>query len=217
MTLSWLLLAATATTFPPTSGSPQDTSYHATDWSARLRADTKNQANWDPITPPRSDRSQTVDEQGHYSAAGTDVNVQVRFFKVENINLAEGSMRIKIWMRMRWTDDRLSWNESAYGGITETLYRVDNSMGSMASEIWVPDLQPYNAITGFVQSLEPAMARVSSDGSVFWSRPGSLDLLCKFSGLVAFPYGPQGECPGSICPAARGVFRGTSHLLLPEV
>ena len=37
-------------------------------------------------------------------------------------------------------------------------------------------------------SLEPVYATVSSDGTVFFSRPGTLEVMCKFSGLVAFPY-----------------------------
>ena len=32
------------------------------------------------------------------------------------------------------------------------------------------------------------MAIVQSSGSVFFSRPGMLDVMCKFSGLAAFPY-----------------------------
>ena len=29
---------------------------------------------------------------------------------------------------------------------------------------------------------------VSSSGEVFLSRPGTLEVMCKFSGLVAFPF-----------------------------
>lgn len=39
-----------------------------------------------------------------------------------------------------------------------------------------------------MHTLEPSLARVNSSGTVFWSRPGSLDVMCKFSGLVAFPF-----------------------------
>ena len=46
----------------------------------------------------------------------------------------------------------------------------------------------YNAISGFTSSLEPAFATVTSNGDVFHSRPGTLEALCKFSGLVAFPF-----------------------------
>ena len=37
-------------------------------------------------------------------------------------------------------------------------------------------------------TLEGQLASVSSDGSVYWSRPGMMDVLCKFSGLVGFPF-----------------------------
>ena len=41
---------------------------------------------------------------------------------------------------------------------------------------------------GIVHTLEPAYAMVSHTGRVFLSRPGSLEVMCKFSGLVAFPF-----------------------------
>ena len=39
-----------------------------------------------------------------------------------------------------------------------------------------------------MHTLEPAFAQVQSSGRVFLSRPGTLDVMCKFSGLVAFPF-----------------------------
>ena len=56
------------------------------------------------------------------------------------------------------------------------------------SEIWLPDFVPYNAYRSFGETMESVQARVGSDGDVFWSRPGTLDLLCRFSGFVAFPF-----------------------------
>ena len=32
------------------------------------------------------------------------------------------------------------------------------------------------------------MPLVHSDGRVYWSRTGTLDVLCRFSGLAMFPY-----------------------------
>ena len=49
-------------------------------------------------------------------------------------------------------------------------------------------MQPYNSNDGIVHTLEPASARVDQHGEVFFSRPGMLDVMCKFSGLVAFPF-----------------------------
>ena len=56
------------------------------------------------------------------------------------------------------------------------------------SEVWVPDLTPYSLQEGLVNTMEPTMLTVSSSGSVYMARPGTLKLLCKFSGLVAFPF-----------------------------
>ena len=158
-------------------------------WSSKLRRDVLARDELDIDVPPTSDRAASATaELGHYSDAGTDVALTIRFFKVENVRPAEASMRLKVWVRMSWIDLRLAWNESAYGGLSETTYRVDGDPTGEVSQIWAPDLQPYNAITGFVGTLEPSFAKVQSNGRVFWSRPGSLEVLCKFSGLVAFPF-----------------------------
>ena len=114
---------------------------------------------------------------------------QIRFFKVESVAAAAGAMRLKIWFRLQWTDSRLSWNESEFGGITQMwMNEIDGSSENGALEIWVPDLTPYNTRDPIVRSLEPVQALVYSNGRVFWSRPGILDIMCKFSGLSAFPF-----------------------------
>ena len=60
--------------------------------------------------PPISGRSAT------YSQAGTDVQIQLRFFKLESVDAARGNMRIKVWLRMKWVDQRLQWHPAKYGG-----------------------------------------------------------------------------------------------------
>ena len=64
----------------------------------------------------------------------------------------------------------------------------DTRPTSMNSEIWVPDVAPYNSYYSMADTLDPAPLRVLSDGRVYLSRPGNLDVMCKFSGLVAFPF-----------------------------
>ena len=118
------------------------------------------------------------------------VQLDVRFFKVESVDMAQGSMRLKIWYRMTWQDSRLSWDPADYGGITFTHFLAQTAVGVpvFEAEIWTPDLQPYNAMESLVNTLDPTMARVFHDGTVFFSRPGSLETMCRFSGLVAFPF-----------------------------
>ena len=96
-------------------------------------------------------------------------------------------MQLKIWLRMTWTDTRLAWNEAEYGGITETFFHGEGIAGGETTEIWLPDISVYNGNSGLGETMEPGIARVRSNGEVYYSRPGTLDVLCKYSGLVAFP------------------------------
>lgn len=157
---------------------------HATALHNHLMADYVKQV------PPESVR--TVDPaadglygSGNYSDAGTDVHVQVRFFKLEEISMVTGSMKIQTWFRNWWQDERLSWDPAAFGNITEI-----NLGGTWLEEpdIWLPDVRVYNSKDSLQNRFDQVYATVDSSGNVFYSRPGVLDVLCKFSGLVAFPY-----------------------------
>ena len=83
------------------------------------------------------------------------------------------------WRRQRLRQGgALAWNASEYGGITWLPFLGNSLSAPEDTEIWLPDLQPYNTITGIIDSLDAAVAQVSSDGTVFWSRPGLLDVMC---------------------------------------
>jgi hypothetical protein len=53
------------------------------------------------------------------TSAGTDVSMQIRFFKVDAVEAALGTLRVKVWWRSSWADTRLAWDPAEYGGITE--------------------------------------------------------------------------------------------------
>ena len=161
---------------------------YANTYASALRTAITTAPGFDKLVPPNSDRSRTsTEELGTYSNTGTDVKVSIRFFKVEEVKVSEGLMRLKVWWRMKWRDDRLAWNASHYGGLTETYYLADEVTKSEVTEIWLPDIQPLNVKSGLYHTLEPSMAKVNSDGDVYWSRPGSLEIMCKFSGIIMFP------------------------------
>jgi nicotinic acetylcholine receptor len=156
----------------------------------KIRSDIMGRDNYSPYFPPMSDRAATADEQygGHYSDAGTDVYMQIRFFKVQEVAAADGKMTLKVWYRQSWKDTRLAWDPAEYGGVDTIYVPGSNSVGDSGAELWVPDITAYNGYVGITETLDPMYAKVSSDGSVFYSRPGTLDVMCKFSGLVAFPF-----------------------------
>ena len=114
--------------------------------------------------------------------------MQINFFKAQGLDDSTGQMRLKVWVRMGWIDQRLSWNPAEYGNISQVHFLSRHNTDRENSEIWLPDIQLWNANVGTELSLDTTNAVVGSAGNVFWSRPGLLDTLCKFSGLVAFPF-----------------------------
>ena len=51
----------------------------------------------------------------------------------------------------------------------------------------MPDFALYNANEPVASTFESSLAIVQSSGAVFWSRPGTISALCRYSGVVNFP------------------------------
>ena len=162
------------------------------------------------VVPPSSNRTDEYlirGEQQVYSRAGTLVHVQLRIFKVIDVDPARGELSLKVWFRLQWQDDRLAWDPSDFGNVSQVHMRAADSGPGANTEIWVPDIVVFNSGPG--ASFEPAVSVVESDGTVFWSRPGVLAVLCAFSGLNNFPYDTL-RCPIDfggwlVAPAQQGI------------
>lgn len=89
-------------------------------------------ANYDKAVAPTSIRTVS------YSQAGTDVHLQMRFFKVREVSANEGRMSLKVWLRMWWNDTRLSWEPKLYGNITTVKFSAASYAMPGDSEIWLP-------------------------------------------------------------------------------
>ena len=138
--------------------------------------------NYDKTVPPHSHR---VGQRSVNSTVGTDVSLAVRFFKLESITTAEGSMRIHVWVYHAWQDDRLKWNPMDHGRISKVYF---SNPYLEEPEIWLPDITTFNARLNPDEMYEKSYQSVNHMGGVSWIRPGVLDILCTFSGFVAFPY-----------------------------
>ena len=145
-------------------------------------------ADYVPTALPSSDRSSKSLNATGGSLSGTDVFVDMVFYTVISTDVTSGRMALKVWHNLRWTDERLAWDPADFGNITTTFYAAAGHNRLEDTQIWVPDITLYNSLTAMTESLDPQLATVSSSGQVFWSRPGSLEVLCKYSGLVAFPF-----------------------------
>lgn len=53
--------------------------------------------------------------------------------------------------------------------------------------MWTPQIVLYNGITPQDQVMEEGAAWVNSDGFVWQSVPGVVDVTCRFAGLTNFP------------------------------
>lgn len=187
---------------PPDFGSglssdSSDSGAHTyTDWATLIRTAKArgDDSGYDCRVPPSTVRRLKTDgSQGEGTGplvmVGTDVDVEIRVFKIEEVQLATSFLDLKVWVRLGWRDPRLAWEPSEFGNVTEVFYAAHDTVDLEQNEIWTPDFTLYNAREhdGLGNSLESALAHVSSDGSVFWSRPGSLKALCKFTDIINFP------------------------------
>lgn len=185
-----------------------DRSREYSSYASRLHEDLLN--GYNKAVAPRSVR------KASYSKAGTDVYLQVRFFKVEAVEPSIGQLRIKVWWRLSWNDQRLSWDPAMYGNVTELKFQAADFTNPEVTDIWLPDVATYNAALGLVHALEPAPASVNANGNVMWSRPGTLSVMCRFSGLVKFPFDSL-SCPVLVGGwQTSGLTQGLSTGMLPR-
>ena len=47
---------------------------------------------------------------------------QMRFFRVEAVEPANGELKMKVWWRLSWEDLRLSWDSSEYPEVEEIKF-----------------------------------------------------------------------------------------------
>eukprot|EP00966_Prymnesium_polylepis_P281060 6493607-Prymnesium_polylepis.1 len=104
-------------------------------------------------------------------------------------------------MRMYWEDQRLMWNESdpRWEGITKVPFLGASYDAPEASEIWLPDITPYNAIHGLSLSFEPATAQVSSDGKASRATKLARSLLASRAAALPLPRSEPRECASHRC------------------
>jgi hypothetical protein len=138
----------------------------------RLRAMLKNAS--DPIVPPDGPNSGPI-----------DVITEMNVFKIKDMSIATMTMEINAWLRLSWTDSRLTWDPSDYDMIKQTTFVAETV--SQSSEIWVPDLEMYNHEVS-VYDVSRKSCQVWYNGSVFWSRPSVYKVICSYTNVGNFPY-----------------------------
>ena len=142
---------------------------------ARLRKHILVERGLDSVVPPPQP-----------NRTPTTVAVQLQIFKIVSVDTRTSNMVLKAWQRLAWHDPRLAWNVTDFGGVTD--FRVHKGDHEMDNNLWTPGLHWYNAETQPMDTLDTGSTWVYSNGDVYQSRPGQISLLCRFSGLINFPY-----------------------------
>ena len=130
----------------------------------------------------------------HPPPGGTTVNLGLNLYKVSDVDVQFGVLRLNVWVRMSWMDPRLRWDPTQWGGIDvvsvagrPAAKNLAMSASSGAAQLWVPEIELVNGENSLAD-LPDKNVMVYSDGSAFWSRPGTLSASCTMAGLQNFPF-----------------------------
>lgn len=129
------------------------------------------------------------------ACAADKVTLSVHFFKIHSLDLKTSEFFFSGWIRQEWHEPRIIFDYQCYGGL-EYVEAMGDPGSLENSEIWTPDIELYNAesniwqgsIAGRLASVYSANGPHSKGGYVFFSRPGLIRALCKFEGVLMFPY-----------------------------
>ncbi|XP_070544131.1 neuronal acetylcholine receptor subunit alpha-10-like [Ptychodera flava] len=113
------------------------------------------------------------------------VNVTYGFSlnRVVHVNERSQWVAYKIWFRQSWTDKRLKWNKTEFGGLNDVVVS--------AELVWRPDIRIYEILQNEVSSLSgTTQVRLNSNGRVQWLYPNVVRVGCKMN-VMPFPFDQQ--------------------------
>jgi len=108
---------------------------------------------------------------------------------VDRIYSADASVpvvELGVTKQLWWQDSRLQWTPSLYKGV-DMLFFVCDPNDKTSSEIWSPDIQLWNAAQDTDGTLVNTRCYVAHNGTVVWTRPGSIKVACPLD-VSDFPF-----------------------------
>jgi len=102
---------------------------------------------------------------------------------------SNGVLEAIMWLRLTWSDYRLSWDPEDHENIT--VFRIN------PHELWKPDISLYNKqdLAHGILAADPRSANtnvhISSNGNILWVVPVSHKVLCEGVTYSNWPWGTQ--------------------------
>ncbi|XP_078604544.1 neuronal acetylcholine receptor subunit alpha-10-like [Branchiostoma floridae x Branchiostoma japonicum] len=115
----------------------------------------------------------------------TEVTLDLALAHIVDLDEKDQILKAEVWLRMKWTDEFLTWNASGYGGI--------KAIATQAESIWRPDLFLYHNVNDEFDGWLEDVVMISSDGLVDWKAPAVTMSACLVD-VSDFPFDRQ-ECP----------------------
>ncbi|KAJ1357528.1 hypothetical protein KIN20_015698 [Parelaphostrongylus tenuis] len=137
----------------------------------RLLSDLRH--NYDPYERPVANSSEPL-----------VVSVKIYLQQILDVDEKNQVITLVAWIEYQWTDYKLKWHPSEYGGIKDI--RIPGN----ANAIWRPDVLLYNSADENFDSTYPVNYVVSHTGHVLQVPPGILKLSCKID-ITYFPFDDQ--------------------------
>ena len=132
------------------------------------------------------DRSYNADTIPMVKPAGEDntnaINLAVGITVISMDVTPGGVLFANTWLRTFWTDYRLKWDPSDYGGL--------KSIRVPPSQVWKPDLSIFNAANFGSGSFEDrfssshTLAIIYSNGDVLWMPPLPMEVNCHHNDML---------------------------------
>ena len=112
------------------------------------------------------------------------VNIDLALRELVELNEKFQLIRLKIWLRLKWTDCSLRWNASEFGGTEYIIVPHDT--------IWVPDITLYEGLSdeANMPGKTDYFAEIRSDGRIMYNFPTIITAACRID-VTFFPYDYQ--------------------------
>lgn len=112
-----------------------------------------------------------------------NVSAQVGIVSINNFNELSGEIELTLLFYLTWTDERLKWTPSIYGGKSTLIVPPE--------DIWRPH---FYVIESFEKIQEigniSLLVRISSEGLITWNPSNVLKLVCSVD-VTYFPFDTQ--------------------------
>ncbi|XP_066279982.1 neuronal acetylcholine receptor subunit alpha-10-like [Branchiostoma lanceolatum] len=112
----------------------------------------------------------------------TKVTLDLALAHIIDLDEKNQVLTAEVWLRMKWTDEFLTWNVSEYGGI-ETIVTA-------AESIWRPDFFLHHNVNHEFEGWLEKVVMISSDGTVDWKAPAVTMSACLVD-VSDFPFDRQ--------------------------